>query len=447
MQPVTTQRRWPFVILACAGGALVLVGVSFLAPRASSTLLSELTRVVATHLLSLLLVLVGVVLVVAGVVVARQPRRHGGQGSPAWRPSLRGLVSAATPVLSVLVAFGALVYSGQTVQATWAQVRQGFDSQIADRYSRAIEQLGSANTDVRIGAIYALERIMRDSREDQSTIVEVIAAFVRVQAPATSSLTSQLLAACRPIAASAVAAPADIQTALTVLGRRNSRNDLRNGVQTIVDLSRTHLNGIDLHDAHLAHADLTGAEMTGTNMTGADLTGATMSPIELTGARMSGTRLAGANIAHANLSHATISGADLSGADLSSAALCGANAFKVKLAGANIHSADLTNIDLTGADLTRATLFQSHLRAATLDGANLTRAVLNGTDLNHAMLRSADMTNADLTGADLRGANLTGAKGARASQLASSCAIDETTIIPENLERPAGIPTTCSPGY
>jgi len=35
--------------------------------------------------------------------------------------------------------------------------------QVTDRYTKAIEQLGSDKLDVRIGGIYALERIARDS--------------------------------------------------------------------------------------------------------------------------------------------------------------------------------------------------------------------------------------------------------------------------------------------
>ena len=53
------------------------------------------------------------------------------------------------------------------------------ESHVTDRYTKAIEQLGSEGLDVRLGAIYALERIMFDSPRDHPTIVEVLAAFVR----------------------------------------------------------------------------------------------------------------------------------------------------------------------------------------------------------------------------------------------------------------------------
>jgi hypothetical protein len=53
---------------------------------------------------------------------------------------------------------------------------------LTDRYSKAIEQIGDGNLDVRLGGIYALEQLATDSQNarDQGAIVEVLAAFVRV---------------------------------------------------------------------------------------------------------------------------------------------------------------------------------------------------------------------------------------------------------------------------
>src|SRR5262252_9376366 len=54
-----------------------------------------------------------------------------------------------------------------TIEAAHADIRRTLDAtrdgQIADLYSRAIEQIGSEKLDVRIGGIYALERVARDS--------------------------------------------------------------------------------------------------------------------------------------------------------------------------------------------------------------------------------------------------------------------------------------------
>ncbi len=52
---------------------------------------------------------------------------------------------------------------------TYELTEQG---QATDRYIKAIEQLGSDKLDVRIGGIYALERVARDSARDHPTVME-----------------------------------------------------------------------------------------------------------------------------------------------------------------------------------------------------------------------------------------------------------------------------------
>src|SRR4051794_32743669 len=56
--------------------------------------------------------------------------------------------------------------------------------QITERFTRAIDQLGeSEKLDVRLGGIYALERIARDSADDHPQVIEVLTAYVREHAP------------------------------------------------------------------------------------------------------------------------------------------------------------------------------------------------------------------------------------------------------------------------
>ena len=52
------------------------------------------------------------------------------------------------------------------------------EGQVTDRYTKAIEQLGSDRLEVRIGGIYALERIARDSARDHPAVIEVLTAFI-----------------------------------------------------------------------------------------------------------------------------------------------------------------------------------------------------------------------------------------------------------------------------
>ena len=267
-----------------------------------------------------------------------------------------------------LLAIGALVY-------TALNFRLSREGHVTDRYTKAIEQLGSERLDVRLGAVYALERIMIDSPRDHPTIVEVLAAYVREHAPdAVKHLPDQQPGPSRDPGTPAVARPAtDVQAALTVIGRRPLGRDERGRL----DFRATNLVGADLESAYLRSADLTGADLTRAALTGADLTGA-----DLTRATLTGAYLIRAHMTHAHLNEAHLAGVYLIGADLVDAHLIGAH---------------LDAADLTGADLTQANLVRAHLGNAQLGDTNLTNAHLD----------TADLTGADLTGADLTGTNLT----------------------------------------
>jgi hypothetical protein len=78
--------------------------------------------------------------------------------------------------LGGLVLIAGAYFTGRT----FALNREG---QITERYTRAVEQLANDDKlDVRIGGIYALERIARDSATHYEPVVEVLTAFLREQA-------------------------------------------------------------------------------------------------------------------------------------------------------------------------------------------------------------------------------------------------------------------------
>ncbi|MFF4508406.1 hypothetical protein [Streptomyces sp. NPDC001401] len=62
---------------------------------------------------------------------------------------------------------------------TWRQLQVTSQGQITQRFTTAVEQLGSPSPDVRFGAIFALERIADDSPYDRITIAEVLCAFIK----------------------------------------------------------------------------------------------------------------------------------------------------------------------------------------------------------------------------------------------------------------------------
>jgi len=239
---------------------------------------------------------------------------------------------------AIIAALGALVFNAVSATSTNRQMELARQGQLTDRYSKAVEQLGSDSTDVRLGGIYALERLMRDSPSDQPTIVEVLAAFIRGNAnkPASPSPTPTA-----PLDVNAVFAqrPADILAAITVLGRRDTRHDTSDHP---VDLSFANLAGLNLISANLAGANLTGVNLQGTLLTNAKLANAILAVADLTDARLSSADLTCADLFGANLTRTTLSSANLTRADLR-ANLTGTNLDNANLTGANLGDSDMSN--------------------------------------------------------------------------------------------------------
>jgi len=234
-----------------------------------------------------------------------------------------------------LFAAGALVFTARNFTVSRRTLELTEQGQVTDRYTKAIEQLGSDKLDVRIGGIYALERVARDSPRDHPTVMEVLTAFIREHShepwPPLDPGDPDQERSTRP----------DVQAALTVVGRRDPDRDIQS-----IDLTRAYLAGADLTRAYLVGADLSAAYLARALLTGAHLARASLARADLAGANLRDAVLRGAYVVSADLTGANLVGADLAGASLTSA----------HLAGAFLISADLTAADLTGASLTSAHL-------------------------------------------------------------------------------------------
>jgi hypothetical protein len=100
--------------------------------------------------------------------------RHPSQGLTAAE-QLAAVNNVRTTLATFLLAVGAagtLFFTGQTFLLSR-------ETQVTERYTRAVTQIGDKNLEVRIGGIYALERIGRDSKADRPTVVYVLGALVR----------------------------------------------------------------------------------------------------------------------------------------------------------------------------------------------------------------------------------------------------------------------------
>ncbi len=173
--------------------------------------------------------------------------------------------------------------------------------QITDRISKATEALGKNNNDgnplvePRLGALYALERIAKDSIRDHVGIMEILCAYIRYNSPDMDN-------GLRP-----PPLREDIQAALIIIGRRENwpegtkRLDIEKQQKYTIKL-----NNCDLHGARLSGANLSGAEF----MSG-DQNHVFFDNANLRGALFYDTHMHGALICNSDISDASFSGANM----------------------------------------------------------------------------------------------------------------------------------------
>jgi uncharacterized protein YjbI with pentapeptide repeats len=312
---------------------------------------------------------------------------------------------------TLLQAFGGAFFL-VTAFLTWRQTQVMREGQITERFTRAIEHLGTEDKlEVRLGGIYALERIAGDSGRDHGAIMEILAAYARRHAGrAGSGETSDTAGSLNALPPLRVRAP-DLQAVMTVLGRRRAVGNNRGVLQLAeVDLRRAALPGADLRGVNLAAADLSATDLRRADLRDADLRGAELRNADVVGARLDGARLQDANLWASDLTGTNLEGANLERANLREARLVGGNLERAGLREANLAQAQLQEATLRGANLHGANLW-----GAGMAGVDLRDADLEGSTLVRASLADGVLDGASFVGTILEGANLTGASANRAT--------------------------------
>ncbi len=129
---------------------------------------------------------------------------------------------------------------------------------ITDRINKAVESLGKLNQEnkpvleVRIGALYALERIAQDSIDDHVRIMKIICAYVCVNSPFINKATKTKIVS------------DDIRVALNIIGHRDKwTEDERHLNKEKKENYRLDLRHCNLNNIELYSADLSGALFSG----------------------------------------------------------------------------------------------------------------------------------------------------------------------------------------
>jgi hypothetical protein len=191
--------------------------------------------------------------------------------------------------------------SAKNLEVAQQTLENSRTSQEAERFKESITQLGSDKAEVRIGAIYSLSQLAKDSPKNHWPIVQILSAYIRKNFPwdeKNKKLAQEQL-------------PPDSQAVMNVLGTRKLTYMRGEGGRD----DRLDFHGTDLRGLHLSG----GENLEGASFRNAHLERAKLRNIHLKEAILFGAHLEGAALFAADLTGADLSGAHLEGADLTGA--------------------------------------------------------------------------------------------------------------------------------
>lgn len=321
---------------------------------------------------------------------------------------------SAEEVNKFIVGVAAFAGAPFLIWRTWIADRQRHLSQeelYTSLLTKAVEQLGSTreektedgkvktipNIEVRLGAIYALEKLARDYLPLHWEIMEILCAYVRTNAgppkarpehidaigekdgsswtPSDTEAWSKHWSRLKP--------SVDIQAALAVIGRRAENQ--KNYEEKLTQSQERQARVLDLSNCHLGRVHLRGMYFRKANFDGSYLESADLEGTDLRDASLSEAQLNNAHLFQASLDGAVLSEAHLTGAWLQNASLERAFANGAKIEGASLVEANLKGAQLYAASLVGSNLGQANMKETLVDRTDFTGVVgLSQEQLNQA---------------------------------------------------------------
>ena len=229
----------------------------------------------------------------------------------------------------------------------------GEKGNITERFKNAIEHLGNPSESIRMGGIYGLYHVVRESRGYTDTVLKILCAHAKsimaepgyTEKEKPSNEIAAILDVLFPVI------PDDENHKIEVLFEKVNISGwhLRGA-----ELSSRNMKSIDGEKVNLSKATLSKANLSGVHLSWADLSGAHMPEADLSRAKLPMGNLSNAILFNANLSNATLGAADLSNANLCKGDLSGAYLSGAKWVEANLAEANLSNARVIAGRLLQA---------------------------------------------------------------------------------------------
>ena len=294
----------------------------------------------------------------------------------------------------------ALSFAGWRTVSASRQADTAESGQVTERFTKAVEQLaartpsGEPNYTLRMGGIYALGRIAKDSPSDAQTVFDVLSSYVQTEAPRTPPPEGPYP-----------------EPEWDELGKPPLRQDLA----AVMAVCRTVTPLVEVK------VDFSGADLTQADLSGARLHQGRFIRTTLIEATLNGTSFAQAQFDYAFLSSASGDNCDFSdaclyraviresrfhsgnflSADLCMVDACESEFWDADFIGTKLHNAGFNGADCHNANFAGANLSQVNLTGANLYDANFSEASARGTVFRRANLEKANVHDCDLYHSDL----------------------------------------------
>lgn len=219
-----------------------------------------------------------------------------------------------------------LYFTGQQVILTNKQLNISYEGQISERFTRAIDQLGSEKLEIRVGGIYSLGQVANFSKNDHLAVLQTLSSFVRAHARNKKLIPDKrpkntIIIDIKPdkkvykgslILKETPRIRADIYAALNVITRR--KEEYREKERSVLNFGKVDIRGADLSGGHFERSifcfsNLKKVKFLKSHLENVDLRYTSLHDADFRGAYLNGT----------DFSYSVLYGANFNGVNLSMA--------------------------------------------------------------------------------------------------------------------------------
>ena len=280
-----------------------------------------------------------------------------------------------------------------------------------DRFTTAVELLGSSETSARTGAIYSLYHLAIEDKKYRKEIAQILCSHIRSKTNEPDYKEAHKDRASN-----------EIQSTIDLLLKNQDGNKglyyqdfAKEENFPQANFEYAYLVKADFYEAQCQGASFFNAQCQEANFNHAQCQGADFFDVECQGAKFNKAQCQGAGFNHAQCQGAKFIHAQCQGAYFLNAQCQGANftlaqCQEARFLKAHCQGTDFFNVECQGAGFNHAQFQGANFRLAQCQGAEFIGAQCQGAGFNHAQCQGAGFDEAQCQGADFSAAQFQGAK-------------------------------------